>query len=251
VKVGVLAGTAYLFTREAVETGAIVRRFQEEALRCGDTVLLESGPGHLVRVCSSPFVERFNEERQRLIAEGRPADEVREALEGLNVGRRRVAAKGVDRVDGPASPLAPVDEDYQQAHGLYMLGQAATLRDATTTIAQLHHEIAEGSTAFLDREIAGVDDSPGEAGDETKPSDIAIVGISAVFPGAGNLARFWSNTLRGVDAITEVPPDRWDWRLYYDPDPKAPDQIRSKWGGVLPPRPLAPLRVRVPAATLP
>src|SRR5262249_49048659 len=42
VKVGVLAGTAYLFTREAVETGAIVRGFQEEALRCDATILLES-----------------------------------------------------------------------------------------------------------------------------------------------------------------------------------------------------------------
>ncbi len=146
VKIGVLAGTAYLFTREAVETGAIVDRFQQEAIRCGETVLLESGPGHQVRVSPTPFIARFNEERRRLIAEGRPADEVREALEGLNVGRLRVAAKGVDRDAGTGTPLAAVDDAYQRAHGLYMLGQAATLRNATTTIAQLHREIAEEST---------------------------------------------------------------------------------------------------------
>ena len=34
VKIGILMGTAYLFTREAVTTGAIVPRFQDEALRC-------------------------------------------------------------------------------------------------------------------------------------------------------------------------------------------------------------------------
>ena len=75
--------------------------------------------------------------------------------------------------------------------------------------------------------------------------------MSAVFPGAGDLARFWSNTLRGVDAITEVPPDRWDWRLYYDPDPKAPDKIISKWGGFLPDVPFDPLRYGMPPSSLP
>ncbi len=251
VKVGALVGTGYLFTREAVDTGAIVRRFQEEALRCRETVLLESGPGHQVRVSPSPFVARFTEERRRLIAEGRPADEIREALEALNVGRLRVAAKGVDRDAGAHSPLSPVDEDYQRTHGLYMLGQAAALRDATTTIAQLHREIAEDSSVYLDRAIPGVDREAGEESDETKPSDIAIIGMSAVFPGAGDLARFWSNTLRGVDAICEVPPDRWDWRLYYDPDPKAPDKIVSKWGGFLPDVAFDPLRFGMPPSSLP
>ena len=64
--------------------------------------------------------------------------------------------------------------------------------------------------------------------------------MAAVFPGAASVSRFWSNTLRGIDAITEIPPDRWDWRLYYDPDPKAPDKIVSKWGGFLARRRLRP-----------
>jgi acyl transferase domain-containing protein/NAD(P)H-dependent flavin oxidoreductase YrpB (nitropropane dioxygenase family)/NAD(P)-dependent dehydrogenase (short-subunit alcohol dehydrogenase family) len=250
VKVGVLAGTAYLFTREAVETGAIVHRFQQEAIRCGETVLLESGPGHQVRVSPSPFVARFNEERRRLIAEGRPPEEVRDALESLNVGRLRVAAKGIDRIDEAAS-LSPVDDAYQQANGLYMLGQAATLRGETTTIARLHREIAEDSSAYLDREIEGIDAAGGEDEIRPNPSDIAIIGMSAVFPGAADLSRFWSNTLRGVDAITEVPPDRWDWRLYYDPDPKAPDKIVSKWGGFLPDIAFDPLRFGMPPSSLP
>jgi acyl transferase domain-containing protein/NAD(P)H-dependent flavin oxidoreductase YrpB (nitropropane dioxygenase family)/acyl carrier protein len=249
VKVGVLAGTAYLFTREAVETGAIVGRFQQEAIRCDDTVLLESGPGHQVRVSPSPFVARFVEERRRLIAEGRPADEVREALEGLNVGRLRVAAKGVERINGEGSLIVPVDDSHQQANGLYMLGQAATLRNATTTIAQLHREIAVEGTAHLDREIAGPDATDDEQ--QSSPSDIAIIGMSSVFPGAADLPRFWSNTLRGVDAITEIPPDRWDWRLYYDPDPKAPDKIVSKWGGFLPDVAFDPLKYGMPPSSLP
>ena len=74
----------------------------------------------------------------------------------------------------------------------------------------------------------------------SQPSDVAIVGMAAVFPGATSVAKFWSNTLRGIDSIIEVPADRWDWRLYYDPDPKAPDKIVSKWGGFVPDIPFDP-----------
>ena len=156
VRVGVLIGTAYLFTTEAVATGAIVPGFQAEALRCATTVLLETGPGHEVRVSPTPFTERFVEERQRLLAEGRPAEEIRVALEGLNAGRLRVAAKGTDRSNGAGSPLVVVPEPDQATRGLYMLGQAATLRDRLTTIAELHREIAGGAApARLDQARRG------------------------------------------------------------------------------------------------
>ena len=104
VKLGVLIGTAYLFTREAVGTGAIVPRFQDEALRCRETVLLETGPGHQVRVSPTPFVATVRGGAAAAARRGEPHEEIREALERLNVGRLRVAAKGVDRGDGAGSP---------------------------------------------------------------------------------------------------------------------------------------------------
>ena len=76
------------------------------------------------------------------------------------------------------------------------------------------------------------------------------MGMAAVFPGAASASRFWSNTLRGFDAITEIPPDRWDWRLYYDADPKAPDKIVSKWGGFLPDIAFDPIRYGMPPSSL-
>jgi acyl transferase domain-containing protein len=57
---------------------------------------------------------------------------------------------------------------------------------------------------------------------------IAIVGAGAVFPGAGSAAELWRNVLAGFDAITEVPPGRWDPALYYDPGAyaRAPESDR-------------------------
>ncbi|HKI18533.1 MAG TPA: beta-ketoacyl synthase N-terminal-like domain-containing protein, partial [Isosphaeraceae bacterium] len=214
-------------------------------------MLLETGPGHQVRVSRTPFAARFEEERNRLVAEGRPAEEIRTALEGLNAGRLRVATKGIDRSQGAGSPLVSVSDEYQATHGLYMLGQIAALRSRTTTIAELHRELCTESTALLEHTLPEHGPLNGVSGSPPRPSDVAIIGMAAVFPGAATAAGFWSNTLQGVDAITEVPPDRWDWRLYYDPDPKAPDKIVSKWGGFLPDVPFDPLRYGMPPSSLP
>jgi acyl transferase domain-containing protein/NAD(P)H-dependent flavin oxidoreductase YrpB (nitropropane dioxygenase family) len=251
VKTGILIGTAYLFTQEAVATGAIVPRFQDEALRCQTTVLLDSGPGHQVRVSPTPFVARFEQERSRLLAEGRSTEEVREALEGLNVGRLRVATKGVDRKPDRGSTLEAKSEEYQAAHGLYMLGQVAALRSQTTTIANLHHDLSSASADLVDQAFSRVSAAQEPLPKAPKPSDVAIIGMAAVLPGAATASRFWSNTLKRFDAIVEIPADRWNWRLYYDPDPKAPDKIISKWGGFLPDVPFDPIRYGMPPSSLP
>ena len=60
---------------------------------------------------------------------------------------------------------------------------------------------------------------------------IAIVGAGAILPDAPNVPAFWENVKNGRYSITEVPPDRWDPALYYDPDPAAPDKTYSKIGG--------------------
>ena len=45
---------------------------------------------------------------------------------------------------------------------------------------------------------------------------------------------YWAFLANGGDAISEVPPDRWDADAFYDPDPFAPGRMASKWGGFLP-----------------
>ncbi|MBM9839772.1 hypothetical protein JO861_24810, partial [Rhodococcus hoagii] len=47
------------------------------------------------------------------------------------------------------------------------------------------------------------------------PEPIAIVGMSGVFPKAKDIEEYWKNLKAGVDCITEVPKDRWDWQEYY------------------------------------
>lgn len=61
---------------------------------------------------------------------------------------------------------------------------------------------------------------------------IAIVGMGVLFPGSPDLRTYWTNLVEGNDAITDVPPRRWDAR-YHQPNPAAdrPDQIPCRRGG--------------------
>ena len=63
---------------------------------------------------------------------------------------------------------------------------------------------------------------------------IAIIGIGCRFPGNVNDPEsYWNLLRRGVDAITEIPSDRWDVDTYYDSDPEAQGRMRTRWGGFL------------------
>lgn len=62
---------------------------------------------------------------------------------------------------------------------------------------------------------------------------IAIIGIGCRFPGAKNPEAFWQLLCDGVDAITEIPANRWDLRELYDPDPDKLGKMNSRCGGFL------------------
>ncbi|MCA1601957.1 MAG: polyketide synthase dehydratase domain-containing protein [Acidobacteria bacterium] len=63
--------------------------------------------------------------------------------------------------------------------------------------------------------------------------DVAIIGMACTYPRARNTVEFWQNIINGVDAITDVSPERWDSRVFYDPDPEREDRVYCKRGGWL------------------
>ncbi len=62
---------------------------------------------------------------------------------------------------------------------------------------------------------------------------IAIVAVSCRFPGAPDPEAFWDLLAGGVDAIREVPEDRFDIDEFYDPDPDVPGKTYTRFGGFL------------------
>jgi acyl transferase domain-containing protein/acyl carrier protein len=63
---------------------------------------------------------------------------------------------------------------------------------------------------------------------------IAIIGIGCRFPGGANDPdSFWQLLHNGVDAIQEVPSNRWDINSYYDPNPETIGKMYTRQGGFL------------------
>ncbi|MEM9340429.1 MAG: beta-ketoacyl synthase N-terminal-like domain-containing protein, partial [Bacteroidota bacterium] len=242
MKVGVLMGTAYLYTKEAVASGAILERFQSEAIKQSKTVLLETAPGHETRCLNSPFVDFFNEEKSKMINEGVDKKEIWAGLETLNVGRLRIAAKGIERQGDELVEIAKKD---QFSSGMYMIGQVASLRDQVLTMEELHINVAQTCYEYIEKAtLAGL---PEKA---DKSLDVAIVGMACVYPDAKNIDEYWKNILLSKDVITEVPDERWNKELYYDPESSNGEKTPSKWGGFLPKIDFDPLEFGIPPQSL-
>nr|VFJ58903.1 MAG: polyketide synthase 12 [Candidatus Kentron sp. FW] len=63
---------------------------------------------------------------------------------------------------------------------------------------------------------------------------LAIVGMGCRFPGgASGPDKFWDLLVRGIDAIIDVPEDRWDIRKYYSPNPNRPGKTHARQAGFL------------------
>ncbi|MEB3197743.1 MAG: SDR family NAD(P)-dependent oxidoreductase [Candidatus Sericytochromatia bacterium] len=80
---------------------------------------------------------------------------------------------------------------------------------------------------------------------------IAVVGVSALFPGSSDAQGFWRDILAARDLIGDVPESHWLVDDYYDPDPSAKDKTYCKRGGFLSAVDFDPVEFGIPPSILP
>ena len=109
----------------------------------------------------------------------------------------------------------------------------ATLTFDRPTVAALSAYIADEVLAVSDESTERAPAAPvAAASAATDADDIAIVGIGCRFPGdADSSDAFWRLLHDGVDAISEIPADRWDVDEYFDPTPDTPGKMYTRYGG--------------------
>lgn len=64
-------------------------------------------------------------------------------------------------------------------------------------------------------------------------NEIAVVGISFKLPKADNMDELWHNLVNGVDAVTEIPAERWNNNCYYNPSREAEGKYYCKYGAFI------------------
>ena len=255
VKVGVLMGTAYLYTNEATLTEAITTNFQSKAIEANQTVLIETGPGHLIRCIKSPYYDYFNEIKNKLISDGKPKDEVRVKLELMNLGRLRIASKGLGKTS-ENSQLEKLDDESQWLNGMYMIGQVASQNTKIISMAQLHERVCLGSYKIIKNECLETKTRKfakkrERLSNDGGSRDIAIIGMACNFPKASDSDKYWENIINLVDTITEIPASHFKYQNFYDSDKMVKDKIYSKWGGFLDHTTFDPSLYGIPPNSLP
>ncbi|HLX01361.1 MAG TPA: beta-ketoacyl synthase N-terminal-like domain-containing protein, partial [Trinickia sp.] len=107
--------------------------------------------------------------------------------------------------------------------------EPSALFDYPTINKALGHLCSEGDAP------PAIELQPSRPGtDEAAPhACVAVVGMSCRFPGAEDVAAFWSLLENGGDAISEVPRQRWDVDALYAPEPAQPGRMSTRWGGFI------------------
>ncbi|HET7695304.1 MAG TPA: SDR family NAD(P)-dependent oxidoreductase [Vicinamibacterales bacterium] len=96
----------------------------------------------------------------------------------------------------------------------------------------------EALTSYLVKDVLNLSQASAAVQEPAAPAPasfdepIAIVGMGLRLPGdADTPEKYWDLLRGGVDAISEVPRDRWDIDAYYDPDPAQPGKMYTRDGG--------------------
>ena len=95
--------------------------------------------------------------------------------------------------------------------------------------ALYEHSTVDSLSRYLAGELAARQPAASHApGERSEP--LAIIGMGCRFPGARNPNDFWDLLANGVDAVTEVPRERWDLSSVYSADVQEPAKMVTRWG---------------------
>ncbi|MDQ1335326.1 MAG: hypothetical protein QG552_2276, partial [Thermodesulfobacteriota bacterium] len=235
-------GTAYLATREIVETGALTALYQRMILESppGGTVVSGQDTGLRVRSLRTPRVEAVLSLEREFAAGRQDEPFFRTRMEEMTAGSLFAASRGMDRPGGVA-----LDEQGCLERGQFMSGACAGLIREVRKLQSFHRELAEGPLLLHQPVVGSIEKTPETpssgvghrlkrvAAHRDDRERVAITGMSILNALGQSPEEVWAASLAMKSGITWVPPSRWDHTLFYDPRPQVPDKTYCKVGAFL------------------
>jgi malonyl CoA-acyl carrier protein transacylase len=245
-------GTAYLATREIVETGALTALYRRMIVESppGGTVVSGQGTGLRVRSLNTPKVAAVLSLEREFAAGHQDERSFRTKMEEMTAGSLFAAARGVDKPSG-----MPLDEQACLERGQFMSGACAGLINKIQNLKSFHREVAEGPLLLhqpFEGSAGKISEPPPSAPPHLEiPSPgvghgrkgvvphkngherIAITGMSILNALGKSPEEIWAASLAMKSGITLVPASRWDHGCFYDPRPRVMDKTYCKVGAFL------------------
>ena len=222
-------GTAYLATREIVATGALSRLYQRLILEAqpGETALSGESIGLRVRSLKTPKMDAILALEREFAAGNEDEPAFRRRLETLSAKSLLIAARGQDQAAG-----STLNEEACLEKGQFMSGAVSGMINRVVSIAELHRELAAGPLPEPLMKFGPSQEKVVRSGSKAKNGRerVAITGMALVNSLGNTPGEIWGNVLALKSGITEVPPSRWDYSMFYEPRPGAQEKTYCKVG---------------------
>ncbi|MEH1782799.1 MAG: beta-ketoacyl synthase N-terminal-like domain-containing protein [Nostoc sp.] len=251
-RAGFLAGTLEVVGqwRKAGEQGELNKRQGSREQGAGEKEQKGIQPhlneNHLievgdVRTCSAPLHGRSQGSFPPAPCPLPPASSLRSRKSGEK-GAAEIQAWLVNQISQRQN-IAPHSIDPRESFSYYGLDSiaavslSADLEDwlgckLLPTLAYDYPTIATLS-AYLTETLSQQRESPEPRQNLKSVEAIAIIGLDCRFPGANNPEAFWQLLRNGKSAIDQIPANRWDSHLFYNPIPAQPGKMSTRWGGFI------------------
>lgn len=143
------------------------------------------------------------------------------------------------RLDVPAAAI-----DVRERFSRYGVSSPIALELVSALSAALQRPLAatllwdHPTIEALTRYLRAAPHSPEPSGPRRRAGlvagePVAVVGIACRLPRAEDQEAFWRLLQEGKDALSEIPPERWNADTFYDPDRSAPGKSNARRGGFL------------------
>ena len=233
--VGVSVGTAYLFTKEIVETGALKPLYQKLLLERNETTVIGATLGLSTRTIYTPYSKRMHSKEREMIREKVPLTDRKHYFEGQNVGSLLIAAKAFTpnfaklKAEGVLEYINYSDDEALDK-GNYHTGESLAFFGNELTVGDVH-KIFFGWKKSLRDALNRLEYLYG--GENSINDEIAIIGMGCLYPDAPDTKTYWENIIGKKYSIRDISPERCNPEYYYSDDKKADDKTYTKKAGAI------------------
>ncbi|MDY0221195.1 MAG: SDR family NAD(P)-dependent oxidoreductase [Desulfobacterium sp.] len=223
VKIGIQVGSAYLFSREIVETGSIKKQYQEIISSANETMVIGESVGLASRTAPNDFARMMIQTQKKMIKDHAPLEKRKRSFEQKNIGSLLIGAKGFlpDFKNPGKNNYTYFEGDEHRNRGNFLVGDSLAYFKAPVSIADIHATLFDHKQSLL-QNLGALEIFSSEK--NSINDEIAVVGMGCVLPGANSPEELWTSILERRYSIGEMPESRMRRDLYYDPDRGAEDK---------------------------
>ncbi|MFO7885454.1 MAG: beta-ketoacyl synthase N-terminal-like domain-containing protein, partial [Desulfobacteraceae bacterium] len=232
VKIGIQVGSAYLFSKEIVDTKSMTKQYQEIISKENETMVIGTTVGLASRTAPTDFAKMMIETEKEMIRKKEKLEVKKRAFEKKNIGSLLIGAKGFlpdFKNPGPENYHYFEGEEHKK-HGNFLVGDSLAFFKKPLLIKDIHNRFFN-TKDLLFNNLAMLEIFSSERNQIN--DEIAVIGMGCILPGSDSPEQLWENILEKKYFIKEMPDSRMDKSLYYDPDKKAEDKSYTKIAGLI------------------